>query len=152
MTSDSQDMYQQVYTKIRTRIVASFEKEFGMIETSGLQINFGNHVDTWLSVPPGFSKNDMSDEKIMAALKSEIGIQVEHGAFIRFAADQQGSDIWLSIPPNFLNSELSDEEIQAVEGKSIMIRWNIVSGKFKGEDEARELMLIGFGIFPATFF
>ena len=152
MTLSANDLRQQAHTKIRTRIVAALEKEFGMIQTPELQIEFCNHVDTWLSIPPNFSKSELSDEKILAAVEKEFRIEFEHGAFVRFGEDQQGSDVWLPIPPNFLKGELSEDEIQAVAGKSIMIRWNIVSGKFKREAESGELMQIGFGIFPAKFF
>ncbi|MBU1344516.1 MAG: hypothetical protein KKE44_24540 [Proteobacteria bacterium] len=152
MGSDSNGIHHQSQKKIRARIVASLEKEFGMSETSGLQIDFGSHTDTWLSIPASLSKKDISDQKILAAIEKGIGFKVKQGAFIRFADDQQGSDIWLSIPSKFIGNELSIEEIQVVEGKSLMIRWNIVPGQFKGEDETKDLMQIGFGIFPATFF
>ncbi len=152
MASDSNCLHNQTQMKIRTRIVASLEKEFGMSETYGLQIDFGSHTDTWLSIPASLSKKDISDQKILAAIEKELSIEVKQGAFIRFSDDQIGSDIWLSVPPNFMGNELSIKEIQVIEGKSLMIRWNIVPGKFKGENETRDLMQIGFGIFPATFF
>ena len=104
MASDAKDVRQQAHTKIRTQIVAALEKEFGIEQTPGLQIEFGNHTDTWLSIPPDFSK-----------------------------------------------SELSDDERKAVAGRSIMIRWDILKGKFLPEAEPGELMLIGFGTFPAKF-
>jgi hypothetical protein len=65
---------------------------------------------------------------------------------------KQGADVWLPIPPDFLKGELSDDENHAVAGRSIMIRWDILPGKFLQEVEPGELMLIGFGIFPAKFF
>ncbi len=70
---------------------------------------------------------------------------------VRFDEDQQGADIWLPIPSEFLKGELSDEERKAVAGRSIMIRWDILKGKFLPEAKPGELMLIGFGIFPAKF-
>ena len=108
MASDPDSVRNQLQLKIRTRIVAALEKEFGMSETSGLQIDFGSHTDTWLSIPASLSKNDISEQKILAAIEKELDIQVKQGAFIRFTDDQKGSDIWLPIPSNFLINELSD--------------------------------------------
>lgn len=152
MVSNSNSIHNQTQMKIRTRIIASFEKEFGMSETSGLQIDFGSHTDTWLSIPSNLSKKDISDQKILAAIEKELNIEIKQGAFIRFSEDQHGSDIWVSVPTDFLSNEFTKKEIEVVEGKSLMIRWNIVPGKFKGEVEERDLLQIGFGIFPATFF
>jgi hypothetical protein len=90
--------------------------------------------------------------RIVAALEKEFGIKFEQGAFIRFGDDQPGADIWLPIPSDFLKGELSDDEIQAVAGRSIMIRWDILPGKFLQEINPGELLCIGFGTFPAKFF
>ena len=59
---------------------------------------------------------------------------------------------WLPIPSDFLQGELSADEIQAVVGRAMMIRWDILPGKFFREVNSGELMRIGFGIFPAKFF
>ena len=151
MASDAKDVRQQAHTKIRTQIVAALEKEFGIEQTPGLQIEFGNHTDTWLSIPPDFSKSELSDERIVAALEKEFGTEFDQGSYVRFGDDQQGADIWLPIPSDFLKGELSDDERKAVAGRSIMIRWDILKGKFLPEAEPGELMLIGFGTFPAKF-
>ena len=152
MSSAAKDVRREAHTKIRTRIVAALEKEFGIVRTTGLQIELGDHADTWLSIPPDFSKSELSDERIVAALEKEFGIKFEQGAFIRFGDDQQGADVWLPIPSDFLKGALSDDEIHALAGRSIMIRWDILPGKFLREVHPGELMLIGFGTFPAKFF
>jgi hypothetical protein len=152
MTLAVKDVRCEAHTKIRTRIVAALEKEFGIVQTTGLHIDLGDRADTWLSIPPDFSKRELSDERIVAVLEKEFGIKFERGVFIRFGDDQQGADIWLPIPPDFLKGELSDDEIQAVAGRSIMIRWDILPGKSLQEFHPGELLLIGFGTFPAKFF
>ena len=151
MANEAKDVRREAHTKIRTKIVTALEKEFGIEQTPGLQIEFGNHTDTWLSLPTGFSKSELSDKRIVAALEKEFGIAFNQGSYVRFGDDQQGADIWLSIPSEFLKGELSDEERKAVAGRSIMIRWDILKGKFLPEAKPGELMLIGFGIFPAKF-
>jgi hypothetical protein len=120
----AKDVRHKANTKIRTRIVAALEKEFGIVQFTNLQIDLGDRTDTWLSIPPDFSKHEFSDERIMAALEKEFGIKFEQGAFIRFGDDQQGADIWLPIPSDLLKGELSDDEIQSVAGRSIMIHCN----------------------------
>jgi len=150
MSTDAKNVHREAHTKIRTRIIAVLEKEFGLEQTLGLQIYFGNHVDTWLSLPLDFSKGDLSNERIVAALQKGLGFK--RGSFVRFDEGKQGADVWLPIPPDFLKGELSDDEINAVAGRSIMIRWDIFPGKLLQEVEPGELMLIGFGIFPMKFF
>jgi hypothetical protein len=152
MATDAKNVHREAHTKIRTRIVAVLEKEFGLEQTPGLQIDFGNHVDTWLSLPPDFSKSELSNERIVAAMQKEFSLGFERGSFIRFDEGKQGADVWLPIPPDFLKGELSDDENHTVVGRSIMIRWDIFPGKFLQEVEPGELLLIGFGIFPAKFF
>lgn len=146
------DMRREAHAKISTRIVVALEKEFNIVQTNGLRIDFGDHADTWLSIPPDFSKSELSDERIVAALEKEFGIKFEQGAFVRFCDDQQGSDVWLPIPSDFLKGKLSDDEIQSVAGRSIMIRWDILPGKFLQEVNSGEFLCIGFGTFPAKFF
>jgi hypothetical protein len=152
MALTAKDVRHEAHTKIRTRIVGALEKEFSIVQTTSLQIDLGDRTDTWLSIPSDFSRREFSDERIVAALEKEFGIKFKQGIFIRFDNDQQGSDIWLPIPSDFLKGELSDDEIQAVTGRSIMIRWDILPGKFLREVNPGELMLIGFGTFPAKFF
>jgi hypothetical protein len=152
MAPSAKDVHREAHTKIRTRIVAALEKEFGIVQPIGLQIDLGDHTDTWLSIPPVFSKSELSDERIVTALEKEFGIKFQQGAFIRFGDHQQGADVWLPIPPDFLKGELSDDEVQAAAGRSIMIRWDVIPGKFLREVNQGELMLIRFGIFPAKFF
>jgi hypothetical protein len=152
MSLATKDVRREAQTKIRTRVVAALEKEFGIVKTSGLYIDFGDHSDTWFTIPPDFSKSELSDEKIVVALEKEFDIEFEHGAFVRFDDDQQGADIWLTIPSNFLKGELSDEEIQSVAGRSIMIRWDILPGNSLQDVKPGELLLIGFSILPAKFF
>jgi hypothetical protein len=152
MAPATKDVRREAHTKIRTRIVAALEKEFGIVQTAGLHIDVGDHADTWLSLPPDFSKREVSDARIVAALEKEFGIKFEHGAFIRFSDDQPGADVWLPIPSGFLQGALSEDEIQAVAGRSIMIRWDILPGKSLHEVNPGELLRIGFGTFPAKFF
>jgi hypothetical protein len=147
-----EDARGEAHTKIRTRIVAALAKEFSIAQTTGLHIDFGDHADTWLALPPDFSKRELSDERIVTALEKELGIKFEHGAFIRFSDDQQSVDVWLPIPSDFLQGELSDDESHAVAGRSIMIRWAILPGKSLQEVNPGELLCIGFGTFPAKFF
>jgi hypothetical protein len=152
MAPAAKDVRREAHTKIRTRIVAALAKEFAIVQTTGLHIDLGDHADTWLSLPPDFAKQAVSDERIVAALAKEFGITFAHGAFIRFGDDQPGADVWLPIPSDFLQGELSADEIQAVAGRAMMIRWDILPGKFFREVNSGELMRIGFGIFPAKFF
>ncbi len=152
MATDAKSVQLDAHTKIRTRIITVLEKEFGLERSPGLQIDFCDHVDTWLSLPPGFSKRELSNERIVAALQTAFGLVFERGSFVRFDEGKRGADVWLPIPSDFLKGELSDDENHAVAGWSIMIRWDIFPGKFLQEVEPGELMLIGFGIFPAKFF
>ncbi|NJM74884.1 MAG: hypothetical protein HC852_02830 [Acaryochloridaceae cyanobacterium RU_4_10] len=152
MVLAANDVRREAHTKIRNRILVAFEKEFGIVQTTGLHIDLGNHADTWLSIPPDFPKRELSDERIVAALEKEFGIKFKQGAFIRFEDDQQGADVWLPIPSDFLKGELSEDEIQAVAGRSIMIRWDILPGKSLHELNLGELLCIGFGTFPSKFF
>jgi len=139
-------------TAIGTKIVTALAKEFGAIQTGGLQIDFGAHVDTWLSLPPDFSKSKLSDDRIVATLEKEFGVKFAKGAFVRFSDDQPVSDIWLTIPSGFLKGELPDAEIQAVTGKSMMIHYDVTPGKPLQTANSGELLCIGFGIYPAKFF
>ncbi len=86
------DVRRETHAKISTRIVAALEKEFGIVQTTGLHIDLGDHADIWLSIQPDFSKSELSDERIVAALEKEFDIKFEQGAFIRFGDDQQGAD------------------------------------------------------------
>ncbi|HVP98534.1 MAG TPA: hypothetical protein VMS87_04610, partial [Roseiarcus sp.] len=99
MATDAKNVHREAHNKIRTRIVAVLEKEFGLEQALGLQIDFGNHVDTWLSLPPKFSKGELSNERIIAALQKEFGLGFERGSFVRFDEGKQGADVWLPIPP-----------------------------------------------------
>ena len=152
MAREPQDVRREAHTKIRTRIVAALEQALGLDQTPGLQMDFGPHLDTWLSLPPAFSKGVLSDDSIVAAVQKAFGFAFAQGSVVRFSDAQQGADIWLPLPPNFLKDALSDDERQAVAGWSIMIRWDVVPGKVLREAEAGELLLIGVGIFPAKFF
>ncbi len=152
MAADATDVRREAHTKIRARIVAALAKAFHLEQTPGLQIDFGNHVDTWLSLPPDFATGALSDESIVAALQTELGRAFAQGACVRFGDAQRGADVWLPLPPGFLNGALSEDESQAVAGSSIMIRWDVVPGKFLREAAPGELLLIGCGIFPAKFF
>jgi hypothetical protein len=152
MAPAAKDVRREAHEKIRTRIVAALKKEFGIVQTTGLHIDTGDHADTWLSIPPDFPKRELSDERIVATLEKEFGIKFKQGAFIRFGDAQQGADVWLPIPSDFLQGALSEDEIQAVAGRSIMIRWDIVLGKSLHEVNPGELLRIGFGTFPAKFF
>jgi hypothetical protein len=152
MATDAMIVHREAHTKIRTRIVAALKKEFGLEQAPGLQIDFGNHVDTWLSLPADFSKGELSNERIVAALQKEFSLWFERASFVRFDGAKQGADVWLPIPPDFLKGDLSDDESHAVAGRSIMVRWDIFPGKFLQEVEPGELLLIGLGIFQQGFF
>lgn len=152
MAADVTDVLREAHTKIRARIVGALEKAFRLEQAPGLQIDFGNHVDTWLSLPPDFAMGALSDESIVAALQTELGLAFAQGACVRFGDAQRGADVWLPLPPGFLSGTLSEAEHQAVTGWSIMIRWDVVPGKVLREAAPGALLLLGCGIFPAKFF
>jgi hypothetical protein len=151
MAADATDVRREAHTKIRARIVAALEKSFRLERAPGLQIGFGDRTDMWMSLPPDFAKEALSDESIVAALEKELGLEFERGAYVRFGEGQQGSDVWLPLPPDFLQGELSEAERQAVAGWSIMIHWDVVPGKVLREAEPGALLVLGCGIYPARF-
>jgi len=93
----------------------------------------------------------LSDESIVTALEKELGLEFAYGAYIRFDDAQHGSDIWLPIPPGFLKEELSESERQAVADQSLMIHWDIISGKVLREPVSRSMLTFWCGIYPARF-
>jgi hypothetical protein len=107
---------------------------------------------TWLSLPPDFATGRLSDDSIVAALQTELGLAFAQGAYVRFGDAQRGADIWLPLPPGLLPGALSEDERHAVAGWSMVIRWDVVPGKVLREAASGRLLLLGCGIFLAQFF
>jgi hypothetical protein len=137
------------HTKIRKIVVAALEKEFGAKFKQGVEIEFGDRADVWLSIPADFRKDDLSNERIVAALEKDMGVKFKQSFQIELGPRE---DFWVPISSDVLKGKLSDDEIQAVAGKLMMIRFDILQGRFNREGKVGGVLGISISFLPGHFF